>query len=166
MIPACRRGNHKHPDCGRFEVRGEVQGDVHQAPHPAAPAQPEEGLPARPHIWLHPMHSVHFTCTDDLVWWLFGLHRNNRLLTCVYVSCLMWLYLCYKVTFCRVSEATLSGAWIMGNAFAFTGDLNSALAAAARIFSLLDLCCPGFNVELVPGSHAPHQVAPIEGFFW
>ena len=50
----------------------------------------------------------------------------------------MWLYLCYKVTFCRVSEATLSGAWIMGNAFAFTGDLNSALAAAARIFSLLD----------------------------
>lgn len=37
---------------------------------------------------------------------------------------------------------------------------------ASWIFSLLDLCCPGFNVELVPGSHAPHQVAPIEGFFW
>ena len=32
----------------------------------------------------------------------------------------------------------MAGAWIMGNAFAFTGDLNSALMAASRIFCLLD----------------------------
>ena len=38
----------------------------------------------------------------------------------------------------RVAEATLSGAWIMGNAFAFSGDFNKALNAANRVFQLLD----------------------------
>jgi len=37
-----------------------------------------------------------------------------------------------------VAEATLSGAWIMGNAFAFSGDFNKALNAAKRVFQLLD----------------------------
>ena len=40
---------------------------------------------------------------------------------------------------CRVAEATLSGAWIMGNAFAFSGDFNKALNAAKRVFQLLDM---------------------------
>ena len=41
-------------------------------------------------------------------------------------------------THCRVAEATLSGAWMMGNAFAFSGDLNRALNAANRVFQLLE----------------------------
>ena len=40
--------------------------------------------------------------------------------------------------YCRVAEATLSGAWMMGNAFAFSGDLNRALNAANRVFQLLE----------------------------
>ena len=32
----------------------------------------------------------------------------------------------------------MAGAWMMGNAFAFTGDFNKALSAAARVFQLLD----------------------------
>ena len=32
----------------------------------------------------------------------------------------------------------MAGGWMMGNAFAFTGDFNNALLAAARVFQLLD----------------------------
>ena len=44
----------------------------------------------------------------------------------------------FKNSHYRVAEATLSGAWIMGNAFAFSGDFNKALNAAKRVFQLLD----------------------------
>jgi len=37
-----------------------------------------------------------------------------------------------------VAEATMSGAWMLGQAFAFSGDFNLAVSAASRVFHLLD----------------------------
>merc|ERR1719436_971709 len=37
---------------------------------------------------------------------------------------------------------------------------------ASGIFTLLDICCPAFNIEMLPGSHAPNQTALIKPVTW
>ena len=38
----------------------------------------------------------------------------------------------------RVTNAIIGGAGMIGYTFAFTGDMNKAFGAAARVFNLLD----------------------------
>ena len=37
---------------------------------------------------------------------------------------------------------------------------------ASWIFTILDICCPAFNIEMVPGTHAPNQVSTIKPVTW
>ena len=46
-------------------------------------------------------------------------------------ACSVWIMF-------RVVNAIIGGAGMIGYAFAFTGDMNKAFTAAARVFKLLD----------------------------
>ena len=37
---------------------------------------------------------------------------------------------------------------------------------ASWIFTVLDICCPAFNIEMLPGTHAPNQASPIKPVTW
>ena len=37
---------------------------------------------------------------------------------------------------------------------------------ASGIFTLLDICCPAFNIEMMPGRHAPNQVPLVKPVTW
>jgi len=73
---------------------------------------------------------------------IFGFSQGSQF---IMYSAIMW-YGGYLVqigatnfsTVFTVAEAIMAGAWMMGNAFAFTGDFSKALEAAGRVFELLD----------------------------
>jgi len=37
---------------------------------------------------------------------------------------------------------------------------------ASWIFTILDICCPAFNIEMLPGTHAPNQVPLVKPVTW
>ena len=86
----------------------------------------------------------------DVLWWVPCRDGGSALQPRVHVSSLYRFTSRHKNCQFRVAEATLSGAWIMGNAFAFSGDFNKALNAAKRVFQLLDRC-----VDLVDAGELP-----------
>ena len=73
---------------------------------------------------------------------IFGFSQGSQF---IMYSVIMW-YGGYLVqigatsfsTVFTVAEAIMAGAWMMGNAFTFTGDFSKALEAAGRVFELLD----------------------------
>ena len=73
---------------------------------------------------------------------IFGFSQGSQF---IMYSAIMW-YGGYLVqhgvtsfsTVFTVAEAIMAGAWMMGNAFAFTGDFSKAVEAAGRVFELLD----------------------------
>ena len=44
--------------------------------------------------------------------------------------------------------------------------LCSQATVARWVYTLLDICCPSFNIQLSPGTHEPQRIPPLNAKIW